>query len=246
MKDLYYSSNQQKYKLFLEENRLREINQEEQQQVIDNELAQKYGLEQQATNIGNLTNRVINKLLTKDVPPLKQTFTPILSDSINNGYLSDLFSFMKTIKAKTEAEQNVINNLKNKKILDKINTENEKAYFKNLYKDMDKTHTETSQKLLDDILKNVINQLTNNKNEVEALNNIIAEADIQRRHSTGSSNATTEQGSLSEFTQNSRSDKNISRGRYQPTFKKLEEIRGQLKRSGISDRSLSIKNNTPY
>ena len=96
MKDLYYSSNQQKYKLFLEENRLREINQEEQQQVIDNELAQKYGLEQQATNIGNLTNRVINKLLTKDVPPLKQTFTPILTESIADGFLTDIFNLLKS------------------------------------------------------------------------------------------------------------------------------------------------------
>ena len=182
MKDLYYSSNQKKYKLFLEENRLREINEEQQQQNIDNELAQKYGLEQEATNISSLTNRVINKLLTKDAPPLEQTFsTPILTDSINNGYLSDLFSVMKTIKAKTEAEQIVLNNLKNKEILEKINKENEKLYFKNLYKDMDKSHTETvnkeiSQTLMDNILKNVVNKLTNTKEEKEALNNIIIEA----------------------------------------------------------------------
>ena len=98
MSSLFYSSNQKRTQKYLNENKLREINQEKQQQIVDANLAREFGLEEQTSNIGNLTNRVINKLLSKDIQiaPVINLDKPVLTESIAKGFLSNVFNVLKS------------------------------------------------------------------------------------------------------------------------------------------------------
>jgi len=156
MVSLYYSSNQKKRQVYNAEDRLREVNQEQQQQILDDLFNKERGIEEQATNLGRLGQRVINKLMTADPPQIVKN--GILQDAIKKGYLSDLFKVIKTMTGKNKAEQDVIDNLKNKEILEKTNKENERAQS------------------VEEILNNVLNNVANEVGQKEALNNLIDQA----------------------------------------------------------------------
>lgn len=202
----FYSSNEKKYNKYLTENKLREVNQEEQQLVTDAKLAQEFGLETHSSNIGRLTNRVINKLITKDLQPTKKiNSNNILMEAINKGDLSTLLNIMKTIKPDNSAEQEVLRNISDKKILDQINKDNEYILYRNKVALNDyNADKAVAANLLDDILKNLLSKFTNNKEETKALDSIVIKADLERKNS--GSEADTEQGSLADTEQGSLAD----------------------------------------
>lgn len=107
---LFYSSNERKERKYVKENKIRELNDEAQQQIVDDEISKELGLDEKATNLGKLATRVINKLGTEILPKpvgtdikfTTEQFTPmeLLTNSIKNGTLSDLFEKLKALPNK--------------------------------------------------------------------------------------------------------------------------------------------------
>jgi hypothetical protein len=105
MVSLFYSSNERKERKYVKENKIRELNEEAQQQVVDSQIRKELGLEEQATDLGKLASRVFNKIGTELVPKsfnskLQQlNFTPLqyLTNSIEKGQLTNLFDKLKAL-----------------------------------------------------------------------------------------------------------------------------------------------------
>lgn len=99
----FYSSNQQKQKLYLKDRLKEEYNEEKQQQIVDEEIRRELGLEERASDLSKLASRIVNKLGAQVLPKdTKVDFTPkqmspieLLTSSIKNGTLSDLFEKIK-------------------------------------------------------------------------------------------------------------------------------------------------------
>lgn len=104
---LFYKSNQAKERKYVKENQLRELNDQAQQEIVEYEISQDLGLDEQATNLGKLAKRVINRLgseilnapVGKDVKFTAEQITPmeIIKKSIENGTLTDLFEKLKAL-----------------------------------------------------------------------------------------------------------------------------------------------------
>lgn len=99
----FYSSNEKKLKQFKEDRKIKQVNEEYQQEIVDNQINKDLGLETRATNLAKLASRVVNKIGT-EIMPTQQTFstlqyTPLklLINSINNGTLSQLFQKIKEL-----------------------------------------------------------------------------------------------------------------------------------------------------
>jgi capsular polysaccharide biosynthesis protein len=125
----FYNSNEQKQNNYVKSNYKKQYNQESQQQVVDAEIDKELGLETQATNLGKLASRVVNKI-SSELPQLgysetKQlTYSPIqlLTNSINNGQLTNLFDELKALpdSALNKTQQlirNDLSNAENKKMI---------------------------------------------------------------------------------------------------------------------------------
>jgi len=102
---LFYKSNQAKEKTYVKENKLRELNQEAQQEIVEYQISQDLGLDEQATNLGRLAKRVINRLgseilpVGKDVKFTTEQITPmdLIKKSIEDGTLTQLFEKLKAL-----------------------------------------------------------------------------------------------------------------------------------------------------
>jgi hypothetical protein len=104
MSSTFYSSNQTKLKDFVTNNRKREVNELNQQEILDAQIAKNLGLDEQATQYSNLAKRVFNKLgseldLTEKSKLTSAREAPFnkLVGFINNGQLSDIFEKLKTL-----------------------------------------------------------------------------------------------------------------------------------------------------
>lgn len=125
----FYSSNEQKQNNYIKSNYKKQYNQEAQQQLVDAEIDKELGLETQATDLGKLASRVVNKI-GSELPQLgysekKQlTYSPtqLLTNSINNGQLTTLFNDLKALpdSALNKRQQLIRNDLsdtENKKMI---------------------------------------------------------------------------------------------------------------------------------
>lgn len=92
---LFYSSNEKKERRYVKENKIRELNDEEQQQILDDQIDSELGLEKRASNISRLTKRITDKLVGVELEIVKGN--DILLNSINNSKLSELFNKIKTL-----------------------------------------------------------------------------------------------------------------------------------------------------
>lgn len=120
---LFYSSNEKKERKYVKENKLREANEEAQQQIVDDEIDRELGLEKRASNISLLTKRITDKLVGVEPAVLKGN--EILLNSINNSKLTDLFNKMKTLPDSTlnKTQRFIRDDLKkgsNKEIINEI------------------------------------------------------------------------------------------------------------------------------
>lgn len=122
---LFYKSNESKERKYVKENKIREVNEEAQQQIVDDYIAKELGLETKATNIGLLSARVASKLATANIPSkLSKVSEPdILLSSINNGKLTELFDKIKLLPASSlnKTQQIIRDDLKNDSIKKTIN-----------------------------------------------------------------------------------------------------------------------------
>lgn len=132
---LFYSSNERKQRKYIKENKIRELNDEAQQQIVDDEISKELGLDEKATNLGKLATRVINKLGSEILPkPIRtdikfttEQFTPmeLLTNSIKDGTLTNLFEKLKILPNKLlNKTQRIIrddlSNEDNKKIINEL------------------------------------------------------------------------------------------------------------------------------
>lgn len=128
---LFYKSNEAKERKYQKENRLREINDEAQQEIVDDQIAEELGLEKQATNLGKLAKRVINKigadLLTDQQVETKKQLSAmdILTEAIKNKKLTELFQSIKKIPNNVLTEKQIYEKdlLKTPEVKQKINDE---------------------------------------------------------------------------------------------------------------------------
>jgi hypothetical protein len=118
---LFYKSNESKERKYVKENKIRELNEEAQQQIVDDAIDTELGLDRKATNIGLLSKRVAEKLISSK--PEIQNGELILLSSINNGKLSELFNKIQLLPDSdlTKNQQYIRDNLKNKQNKDIIN-----------------------------------------------------------------------------------------------------------------------------
>lgn len=91
----FYSSNENKLKKFVEDRRIKEENEDVQQEIVDEQIAKELGLEAKATRIGDLSKRIARKLGTVDTNIINTT--DILGTAINNGKLTELFDKLKML-----------------------------------------------------------------------------------------------------------------------------------------------------
>lgn len=126
----FYSSNQAKQRKYLQENKLREINQENQQEIVDKQIDEELGLETKATKLSGLAKRVINQLGTdftdKQVNTKNQlSAMEILTNAIKNKKLSELFQDIKKIPNNelTKEEASDVKSLKTPEIKKQFNNE---------------------------------------------------------------------------------------------------------------------------
>ena len=117
---LFYSNNERKQRKYIKENKIRELNQEDQQQVVDSQTTFELAKDTKAENLSKLATRVVNKLGTSLIPPnqnftaLQYTPLQLLTNIIKAGQLTNLFTEIK------ELPDDVLNN-KQKLIRDNLN-----------------------------------------------------------------------------------------------------------------------------
>lgn len=59
----FYSSNESKQRKYIKENKIRELNQEAQQEIVDAQIDAELGLESKATKLSALSKRITDKLV---------------------------------------------------------------------------------------------------------------------------------------------------------------------------------------
>ena len=81
----FYSSNEAKERKYVDENKIRMLNDEAQQRVVDEQIASELGLEQSSTNLGQFASRVFKKLITSDKPTIvKSKFSDVNKNQAEN------------------------------------------------------------------------------------------------------------------------------------------------------------------
>jgi hypothetical protein len=98
----FYSSNEAKERKYVKENRIREINQRTQQEIVDEQIDNELGLESKSTKLSSLAKRIVNKLgddlFDKNVETKKQLSAfDILTEAIKNKKLTELFQGIKSL-----------------------------------------------------------------------------------------------------------------------------------------------------
>lgn len=91
----FYSSNESKQRKYIKENKIRELNQEAQQEIVDAQIDAELGLESKATQLSTLSKRITDKLV--GVKPEVLKGDAILVRAINNSELSELFNRLKAL-----------------------------------------------------------------------------------------------------------------------------------------------------
>ena len=95
---LFYKSNEAKERKYVKENKIRELNDEAQQEIVDEQIDKELGLDRKATNIGLLSKRVADKLVNATARSGKTTSAnDTLLNAINNGKLTELFNKIKAL-----------------------------------------------------------------------------------------------------------------------------------------------------
>jgi hypothetical protein len=127
----FYSSNEAKQRKYIKQNRLRELNQEAQQEIVDEQIDAELGLESKTTKLSNLAKRVVNQL-GSELIPLNQDETKnqlsafdILTLAIKNQKLTELFQDIKKIPNNllTEGEASDVKLLKSPEVKKQFNNE---------------------------------------------------------------------------------------------------------------------------
>lgn len=99
----FYSNNETKQRKYIKENKIREINQEEQQQVVDDEISFKLGEDKKASKLSKLASRVVDKISSEIIPQktdftaLQYTPLQLLTNIIKKGQLTNLFDEVKAL-----------------------------------------------------------------------------------------------------------------------------------------------------
>lgn len=93
---LFYKSNEAKERKYVKENKIRELNDEAQQEIVDEQIDKELGLDRKATNIGLLSKRVTDKLVNAKSGKTTSANDTLLN-AINNGKLSELFNKLKAL-----------------------------------------------------------------------------------------------------------------------------------------------------
>lgn len=161
---LFYKSNEAKERKYQKENRLREINDEAQQEIVDDQIAEELGLEKQATNLGKLAKRVVEKFNSSDIPKIvkldkKATALQILENAVKRKKLSQVFNSLKALPPKNQSE---------KAIQDKLYNPEVKAVINDLISSFIQKNEQ------DKIPEIVIDKLTDNSEEKAALTKMVS------------------------------------------------------------------------
>jgi hypothetical protein len=99
----FYSNNEIKQRKFVKENKMRELNQEEQQQVVDSQTSFELAQDAKANNLSKLATRVVNKIGSEIIPKsqnfsaLQYTPLQLLTNIIKTGQLTNLFNEVKAL-----------------------------------------------------------------------------------------------------------------------------------------------------
>jgi hypothetical protein len=117
----FYSSNEAKERKYVKENRIRELNQEAQQDIVDEQIDNELGLESKATKMSALSKRITDKLVGTKPEVLKGD--ALLVRAINNGAITELFNKIKVMKDSTLTKTQIAikNNLNLQSTKDVIN-----------------------------------------------------------------------------------------------------------------------------
>lgn len=121
----YYSNNERKLRQFRKENYIREDNNEQQQAIVDEQVAKELGLEVQATSLGELGSRVAKKLtFGTDIAGKPTPVVDIIRDAISTGKLSNLFDRLKAIPDSklTRVQKIIKRDLNNPEVKSMINS----------------------------------------------------------------------------------------------------------------------------
>ena len=82
MGSLFYSSNQKRERKYVKENVKREVNQYNQQEIVDDSIAEELGLQQESNRLSKLASRVIGRLGAESHSSIKSYgITSITNDS---------------------------------------------------------------------------------------------------------------------------------------------------------------------
>lgn len=116
----FYSSNEKKQRDYIKDRKIKEENEFDQQERVDEALDKELGLERRATNIGLMSQRVAKKFSAITPDLISEN---ILINAINNNQLSDLFEKIKLLEDKnlTKQQQSIRDNLKIKENKNAIN-----------------------------------------------------------------------------------------------------------------------------
>lgn len=105
----FYSSNEKKQRNYIKDRRLKEVNEANQQERVDDAIDKELGFEQKATKLSKLAKRVVDKIGNEIVTDLSSdsfktklnqlNMSPLefLKNSIENGTLSQLFDKIKAL-----------------------------------------------------------------------------------------------------------------------------------------------------
>lgn len=102
---LFYDCNECKEKLYVKENKIRELNQEAQQQIVDEQIDTELGLENTSTNLGKFASRVLQKLNTSSIPEVSKPSDKdiekynlaVLDNAVKSNQLTQLFKELKAL-----------------------------------------------------------------------------------------------------------------------------------------------------
>lgn len=120
----FYTCNGTKQKKYLKERRGQELNDEKQQEVVDKQLAEQFGLEEQATAFTRLAKRVVSQIGESPVPDILKSSVNAptvsikdkLSSLIKSGTLSTWFDKISKISNTANLSRSakiVLNDIKN-------------------------------------------------------------------------------------------------------------------------------------
>jgi len=159
----FYSSNEQKQKKYIKSRRIEEFNEEKQQQVVDDSINKELGLETEASDLGKLATRVINKIGTEIIPKsfnqnlTKFQYTPLqlLTNSIEKGTLTNLFDKIKALP-------NSSLNKKQRIMRDDLN----KPEFKSI---MNESIADSASSGTNAIIKTVIETMSGSESDTDVL-----------------------------------------------------------------------------